>query len=64
MSQVSVSLDEKHVKIVERHAKRIGITAFSTALQSIIIQHDQAQRAAEAASKAAEVPASEPVNAA
>lgn len=63
MSQVSVSLDEKHIKIVERHAKRIGITAFSTALQSIIFQFDQAQKAAEAKPAEAPAPAAQTVEA-
>lgn len=58
--KLSVSLDPKHIKIVERHGRKIGVSAFSTALQALIHEFDQQQRAAEAAaSPAQETPAAE-----
>lgn len=52
MAQVSVSLEPQHVKIVERYAKKMGIKAFSVALQSILHQFDQQQKAAEVPTQA------------
>ncbi len=52
--KISISLDEKHIRIVERYGKKIGISAFSTALQAILHQFDQQQKAAEADEKSAE----------
>lgn len=56
--QVSVSLDPKHIRIVERHGKKVGIDGFSGALQSIIFLFDQSQRATETPAPAPE-PAAE-----
>lgn len=55
--KVSVSLDEKHRRIVERHGRKVGVTAFSTALQSLIVQFDQMQKAATPAAEQTPEPA-------
>lgn len=54
--KVSVSLEPKHIRAVERYGRKIGVKAFSTALQAIIHQFDQQQKA-EAAAEEAETPA-------
>jgi hypothetical protein len=46
--QVSVSLDEAHVRVVRRYMRKVGVTKFSVALQAIIHQWDQQQKAAAA----------------
>lgn len=55
--QVSVSLDEKHIKIVERYGRKIGVSKFSVALQAIIHQFDQTQKAASPAAEQTPEPA-------
>jgi hypothetical protein len=42
----NVSLTKESFKIVRAHAKRIGVTPLSTALNSLIYQFDQMQKAA------------------
>lgn len=42
--RLSITLEKEHIRIVERHAKKAGIKAFSTALQSLIHQFDQLQK--------------------
>jgi len=46
--KISVSLQKEHIRAVERFGKRSGINSFSGALQVIIHQFDQQQKAAEA----------------
>lgn len=41
----NVSLTKESFKIVRAHAKRIGVTPLSTALNSLIYQFDQMQKA-------------------
>ena len=53
--KISVSLEPQHVRIVERFGKKTGIKQFSTALQALIFQFDQLQKAADPA-KAADQP--------
>lgn len=45
--QVSISLENEHIRAVERYGKKIGVSKFSVALQAIIHQFDQQQKAAE-----------------
>lgn len=54
IEKISVSLDEKHRRIIERHGRKVGVTAFSTALQSLIVQFDQMQKATTPAAEPAQ----------
>ena len=39
--QVSITLEKEHIRIVRQYGKELGITKFSTALQSLIKQFDK-----------------------
>ena len=56
---INVSLGPEHVRIIERYGKRVGIRQFSTALQSLLHQFDQQQKA-ETTLQAVPEPTSEP----
>lgn len=44
MSQkISVSLEQKHIRAIERYGKKIGVAAFSTALQALIHKFEQTE---------------------
>jgi len=58
--KMSISLEDRHVRIIERFGKKMGISAFSTALQALIHQFDQQQKTAEAADKPADASTSAP----
>lgn len=42
----AVSFDKKTFQIVREHGKKVGVKPLSTALNSLIIQFDQMQKAA------------------
>ena len=52
----NVSLSKESFKIVQRHAKRIGVKPLSTALNSLILQFDQMQKATTPVAEAAAQP--------
>jgi hypothetical protein len=44
-SKTSVSLEEKHRRIIRRYGKKIGVPKFSSALQAMIVRFEQYEQA-------------------
>lgn len=42
--KISVSLEQKHIRAIERYGKKIGVSAFSTALQALIHRFEQIEQ--------------------
>ena len=52
----AVSFDKQTFRIVREHGKKVGVKPLSTALNSLILQFDQMQKATTPAAEPAQTP--------